>query len=216
MKTALGLFFILSSQIVYGQSIESNINLLARKINTRAQYAHKLSQDEKIQLVKALNNADAILSRVAEDGSNNPPPIPGQHGRSCDSESISEMTKATAIVKNFAYSSSGLNMYSREAEAYAIEWAKQAPCSKAQTIEQDFRKVYEVAYSVSYMNMSSSEAIAYSKERLPAVCSGVNILSEYKQSYDYAYSVSGLNMNSTNAKNYAKDRLDKIAFSCRI
>lgn len=216
MKCLIALFITIGSNSAYSQSIEADINLLARKISIRAQLANKLSQDEKILLVKALNSADSILSRVAEGGSEIPGPgtSPGVYVRSCENESMSELKKALEIVKNFAYSSSGPNMYSSEAEIYAREWVKKAPCSKAHTIEQDYKKIYEIAYSGSYMNMSSKDATAYTLKRLPGVCQNTDVVSEFKQSYEYAFSISGLNLSGKNATQYASERIEKIAFNC--
>lgn len=212
MKILATFVLVFGMHSVYANSIESNINVLANRINSRVYSAYKLSQDEKISLVKALNNADAILARVADDTSE--PTNPTPPGRACYAAPIAELSKAYELVKNFAYSVAGLNMNTSQAEVYAREWTKIYSCVKANTIAADYKIVRDFAYAVSGLNMNTVDATTYAGARVSRLCPNISLQTEFKTAYDFAYSIGGLNMNSTDARNYSKARLEDVAFSC--
>lgn len=227
MKSFLVLTLILGSQLVQAGPMDDQIRSLARRVTNNSQMAERLSPDEKVQVLKALNNADVILARVGTDyGGNGPgrdpwpnpypsyPPYPSQQV-TCDRDDNSAFQAAFIKVKNAAYSSSGLNYDSVSATAFAQSWASKNPCSYADLYVKNLLRLNTFAYSSSGLNYGSADARKFAIDNADNLCSGYNLEQEYSSAYNFAYSSNGMNMNSVDARNYAIARIRSSAFTCR-
>lgn len=232
MKSFLALTLILGSQLVQAAPMDDQIRSLARRVTNNSQMAERLTQDEKIQVLKALNNADVILARVGTDygngngpgrdpwptnpGPTNPsyPPYPTPP-MSCERDQTSSYQAAVMKVKNFAYNTSGLNYDSTSAANFAQDWARKNPCSYADLYVKNGTRIKNFAYNTSGLNYNGVDAARFAVENTDRFCSNFNLEQEYSSAFNFAYQPSGLNMNSTDARNYALSRIQPNAFSCR-
>lgn len=233
MKSFLALTLILGSQLVLAAPMDDQIRSLARRVTNNSQMAERLTQDEKIQVLKALNNADVILSRVGTDNGNNGPgrdPWPTQPGPTnpsyppyppyptvvnCEREQTSVFQDAVMKVKNFAYNSNGLNYDSVSSANFAQDWARKNPCSYADQYVRNGIRIKAFAYNSDGLNYSSADASRFTVENVDRFCANFNLEQEYRLAYSFAYNSSGLNMSSTDARNYALNRIQPNAFTCR-
>lgn len=209
MKAFLTLTLILGSQLVFADSIDIQIRDLARKINLSARASNRLSVDEKIQVLKALNNADSVLERVAGDR-----PGPRPRPLTCENEGGANYYDAIKKVKEVAYSSSGLNLGSSDAEKYATGWATRNSCSETDKLVSDIKVIKAIAYSSAGLNLSSSEASAYAADNAEKVCPNADIDKTIREARSFAYSPSGLNMSSSDASRYAAEQAQRTVFAC--
>ncbi|MEA9355635.1 hypothetical protein SHI21_05470 [Bacteriovorax sp. PP10] len=234
MKSFLALTLILGSQLVQAAPMDDQIRSLARRVTNNSQMAERLTQDEKIQVLKALNNADVILARVGTDYGNNGPgpgpgrdPWPSQPGPSyppyppypstvsCEREPTSVFQAAFVKVKNFAYSGNGLNYDGVSATNFAQEWARKYPCAYADQYVKNGTRIRTFAYSGNGLNYTGTDATAFTVANIDKFCSNYNLEQEFSAAYTFAYSGTGLNMNGTDARNYALNRVQSNAFTCR-
>lgn len=118
-------------------------------------------------------------------------------------------------VYQLAFSSSGLDLSSTEARAYAQNLIETKSCADAISLVTFAGELRKFAWSASGMNLSSTEAKEYALSRSPRYCLGFEYQSYYKNQYDYAWSSRGLNLPASEARKYAISKLDERAFSCR-
>lgn len=218
MKALIVLTLALGSQLLHADTTDDRIRSLARSINENSRSSHRLTMDEKAQVLKALNNADIILARVAEPDNRWPVPGPGPRPlppRACQQEDSASMQTAFRKIKDLAYLGSGLNMSSEGAIAFAQQWLNRFPCSAADRYATDLIRLKNFAYLGSGLNMSSENANNFALNNVERLCAGYPLEKEFTTAYNFAYLGSGLNMSSENARKYALDRVQLSAFSCR-
>lgn len=222
MKTLLFLTTILSSQVLHASISDDQIRSLARRINLNSQSSERLTADEKIIVLKALNNADSILARVADDrrdpippprDPNWPRPVPQM---TCDREIVSNYQAAFEQIKNFAYSSSGLDYTSASATSFADSWTKNNPCYTAPIFVKEATRLLNFAYSTSGLDYTKQASVTFTLDNVDRVCEGARYEEEFTQYYNFAYSRTGLDLSAVEAKKYALDKIQNSGvFSCR-
>jgi hypothetical protein len=88
------------------------------------------------------------------------PPAPGPRGDLrgyCPDYNHTEF----AVAKDFAYSSSGLNLGSNESVQWAMQYNQTHACGTIREYAARYNSLYDYAYSSSYLNMGTSEARSY-------------------------------------------------------
>jgi hypothetical protein len=219
MKILFVLALTLGSQLLQADTTDDRIRSLVRNINDNSRSSYRLTIDEKIQVLKALKNADSILARVAELDQR-PWPIPGQWPRPlpqrvCQQEDTTIMQSAFRKIKDIAYSGAGLNMSNDGAVTFAQQWINRFPCAAADQYVRDLSRIRNFAYSGAGLNMSIEEASIFAKNNVEILCAGYPLEKEFSNAYNFAYSSNGMNMSAESARKYAMDRVQLSAFSCR-
>ena len=233
MKNFLALTMILGCQLAYAAPMDEQIRSLARRITNNSQMAERLSQDEKIQVLKALNNADAILGRVGTDYGNggrpgrdpwptnpyptNPYPTypPTYPAPACEREQTSVYQSAFTKIKTLAFSPSGFNYDSASATNFAQNWTRNNPCSYADLYVKNANLLRQFAYSTSGLDYSSVDSANFAIQNTDKFCSNFPLQQEFTAAYNFAYSRNGMDMSSADAKVYALEQVKFNAFSCR-
>lgn len=219
MKFLLTVALLLGSHVLKADTLDDQIYSLSRKISTNVYSSNRLTADEKMQVVKALNNASYLLERVGgNNGGGRPdypsyPSYPPSRPLACDQEPAFQETFVR--VKAFAYSTTGLNLTSEGATQYALEWTKQYSCAQAPRFIENFSRVKRFAYATSGLNLTDAGATDFAKAYAQSLCQGYELESEFQRAYQFAYSSGGLNMTSSAATEYAKKQVMQNAFSCR-
>lgn len=236
MKFFLTLTMILGSQFVHAEPMDDQIRSLARRITNNSQMAERLSQDEKVRVLKALNNADTILGRVGTDYGNggpgrdpwptpapnpnpypypNPNPYPTYPAPACEREQASVYQSAFSKIKTLAYAPSGFNYDSASATAFAQNWTRNNPCSYVDQYVKNANLLRQFAYSPSGLDYSSASAANFAIQNADKLCTNYPLQQEFTAAYNFAYSRNGLDMSSIDAKVYALEQVKFNAFSCR-
>lgn len=180
-----------------------------------------LTQEELRDLLESFRKSLQVLRQT--DVGPGPRPHPRPHPRPwprprpvvvCENDSADALQAAFKVIKDWAYSSAGLDMSSSGALDYAKEWTAKYPCEIANQYVADFKLLKDFAYASSGLDMSSSGAMSYAKEKIGSFCSGYDLASEFKKHYDFAYSSTGLDMSSSGARKYATEKIEAAAFSC--
>ncbi|MEZ4743955.1 MAG: hypothetical protein R3B45_16160 [Bdellovibrionota bacterium] len=139
----------------------------------------------------------------------------GRHGYACNDENSDIYQDTFKQIKNFAYSSSGLNYSSQGATDFALQWTSEHACYEADEYIEQVGELRVFAYSSNGMNFSSAGAVDFALENYDQKCSqGLEYQYDYRDDYRFAYSSSGLNMSSSGAHKYALDRMMAEHFSC--
>tara|TARA_R110002049_G_scaffold46139_3_gene134530 strand:- start:179 stop:856 length:678 start_codon:yes stop_codon:yes gene_type:complete len=175
----------------------------------------RLDERDLTKLVRTLERSkDILLGRDTGPGPGPVPPIPAPRF-TCDRASAAEYQSTFIKVKNFAYSSSGLDMSSAGATNFAQDWATRYSCSDADQFIAIFGRLKNFAYSTSGLDMSSAASIDYAQQGINNLCENYNFEAEYKNLYNFAYSTSGLDLSSAAARDYARQRVEPQMFQCR-
>lgn len=180
----------------------------------------RLDERDLETVVRNLERAkDVLLGRVVDPGPGPgpfPPPLPPIPAPrfTCDRASVSEYQSTFVRIKDFAYSSEGLNLTSSGATSYAHEWTQKYACEDAYRFMTEFTRLKNFAYASSGLNRTSSGAVSYAKEGIDRICEGYNYEQEFSSLYEFAYSTRGLNMTSSAATNYARERVEPQMFQC--
>lgn len=193
-------------------------NLSRDVLRLTTQNAQSLSESELVQVTYNLRQAKKLL-KGDDVRPNYPGPIdngrPGTYGqRVCSAENTYTYQETFQRIKQFAYSSTGLNLSSQESINYALDWSTKYPCAVAETFISRFVLLKNFAYSSTGLNYSSLEAKDYALAKLHFLCPGVDIASEYRKHYEFAYSSRGLNYSSLQARDYAQPRAERVALTC--
>lgn len=211
MKSFLTLAFLLGAQLVQAAPIENQIRSLARRINNNSEMAERLSQDEKIQVLKGLNNIDSILARV---GNSRPDRAPRPR-RSCENDSTTNYQSSFLKIKNFAYQASGLDYSDASAIAFAKNWLSQNSCERTDEYIKTTLRLKSFAYALNGLDYDKEKSVVFALANSDIFCTEYNIEQEFKRNYNFAYSAEGLNMSKIDAQKYAFTFISKEAFSCR-
>lgn len=178
----------------------------------------KMSSSDLQQVNRLLKEVSAVSQGQQRPGPMPMPnPVPAPRPRpqvSCSEDRTGKFQSTFVYIKEFAYSSEGLNYSSTAATSYATQWTNRYPCSLAETFAFDFKRLKNFAYSSEGLNLSSSGAIAYAQANINNMCPDVNFEAIFKRSYDFAYSSEGLNMSSSAAVAYAKPIMEEKALRC--
>ena len=134
----------------------------------------------------------------------------------CAQEGVDRYQQSFLKIKNFAYSSQGLNLTTDGAVSFATTWTKLQPCSYADKFIVDFGRIKNFAYSSQGLNMTNDGAVNYAKAMVARICANVPFEQIFSKHYNFAYSSSGLNMTSENARRYAQPKTEAEAFICII
>lgn len=223
MKPFLAFILILGTQLAFAAPIDEQIKSIAKRIANNTQSTERLTQDEKIQVLKALNNADVVLLRVATDtgsssgvdpwSSNPGPKNPNPTTRSCDKDSPSSYQESYSKIKNLAFSTRGFDYQNPVAHTFAKEWTHNYPCNYADQYIKNARQLVSFAYST--MGYDKVYAVRFAIANTDKFCANYKIADEYFLAFQFAYKGSGLDMNSIEARDYALNKISPYAFSCK-
>lgn len=135
------------------------------------------------------------------------PPNNGSLAGYCEDYDHSQFTAA----KDYAYSSSGLDLSSSQATEWALEYNKTHACNTIQEYSARFTVLKNFAYSSSGLDMSSRDAVNYalSKVETTTVYEAEQMQSTLTAIKDFAYSSSGLNLSSSEASAIGREWLDR-------
>lgn len=219
MMTFLALFMSFS---VMAQPVQNRANLEAeaKKLSLQMKIlvdrnVDRLDERDLTQLVRSLERSkDILLGQRPGPGPGPIPPIPAPR-YTCDRASASEYQQTFIKVKNFAYSSSGLDMSSAAATNFAQDWSTRYSCADADQFISIFGRLKNFAYSTSGLDMSAAASIDYAQQGVNSLCENYNFEAEYKNLYNFAYSTSGLDLSAAAAKDYARQRVEPQMFQCR-
>lgn len=193
--------------------LEADVLKLAKKVNRLAnQNADTLSNKELRDVKKHLTLAVKIIKGIGTTPV--PPTNPRPIYRVCSQDSADIFQQTFIKIKNFAYSSSGLDMTSSGATQFAQEFTETHSCETADIFMSKSSRLKTFAYSTSGLDMTSSNAKSYAMNKWQSFCEDFPIESEFKKHYTFAYSSSGLDMTSSNARRYAQEKVEPVAFSC--
>jgi len=134
----------------------------------------------------------------------------------CAREGVDRYQQTFLKIKNFAYSSQGLNLTNEGALNYATNWTTQQPCSYADKFIVDFTRIKNFAYSSQGLNMTNENAVNYTKTMVPRICANISFEQIFSKHYNFAYSSQGLNMTTENARRYAQPKAEAEGFVCSI
>lgn len=109
--------------------------------------------------------------------------------------------------KNFAYSTSGLNMNSNDATNWGLQYNQGHRCGTISEYQQRHQALKNFAYSTSGLNMNSSDAIAYANQRVETLSvyeiqAMQSVMTAVK---NFVYATNGLNRDSATAARVARD-----------
>lgn len=205
-----------------GVPIEMKVRRMSKKLSRMVQnQAGSMSRYQLKELKIALKVAIAVVKNNGGGGGFPPapphppkPPFPPTGGYTCSTAPFDISSQTFKKIKQFAYSSSGLNKTSSGAMAYAEGWMQQYPCNYANSFIKKYKKVYQFAYSSNGLNKTSSGAQKFSLKNMDKLCENYPLKSEFRKYYQFAYSSSGLNMTSSRATEYAYNKVVPNAFSC--
>lgn len=218
------LSLLVASALIFTANAQSNSSRMQNELEAKRlsiqmrtlveNNVDRLDDRELNQVLRNLERAkDLLLGRVSPPPAPNPIPVP-QPRRVCEFAPV-EIYQATFMqIKNFAYSSSGLDLSSQAATAFATEWMQRYSCEDANRFISLFGRLKNFAYSSSGLDMSSAEALNYSKNGINRLCEGFAFEAEYKNLYNFAYSTGGLDLSTTAAREYARARVEPQMFSC--
>ena len=134
----------------------------------------------------------------------------------CSMDNAEQMLATSAVVRDFAYGSDGLNLTSTDATAYVGEWMSKYPCAAAAKFVAAGRALRRFAYNGNGLNMTSTDAAAFTRASLQKVCDAAK--SDYPEEgaklYEYAYNSNGLNMTSAGAAQYVRAQMEARYLSC--
>ncbi len=121
----------------------------------------------------------------------------------CPYENHSEF----AVLKNLAYSTSGLDYNSTDAANWALGYLESHACGTTEIFAERYRLLREIAYGSSYMDMNSIDAREFALQKAEYL--DVNEIQKMKESYgqikNFAYSSGGLDLNSTDTSRLAAE-----------
>ncbi|OQW46924.1 MAG: hypothetical protein A4S09_03185 [Proteobacteria bacterium SG_bin7] len=144
-----------------------------------------------------------------------PQPLPLPSFIVCANDALNVYQATFQRVKNFAYSTSGLDMTEAQSTQFAIDYTNHNACDEADGYMRRISSLREFAYSTAGLDMTSAQARQFAIENENKVCILDNsFVGEFKQLYNFAYSTSGLNMTSAQARNYAWEKIQSKYFSC--
>lgn len=218
MITFLAMFLSFS---VMAQPVQNRANLEAeaKKLSLQMKIlvdrnVDRLDERDLTKLVRTLERSkDILLGRDTNPGPG-PGPIPTPR-YTCDRASASEYQSTFVKVKNFAYSSSGLDMSSAAATNFAQDWSTRYACADADQFISIFGRLKNFAYSTSGLDMSAAASVDYAQQGVNSLCENYNFEAEFKNLYNFAYSTSGLDLSAPAAKDYARQRVEPQMFQCR-
>lgn len=176
----------------------------------------RLDERDLTKLVRTLERSkDILLGRDTNPGPGpGPGPIPVPR-YTCDRANPSDFQSTFVKIKNFAYSSSGLDMSSAAATNFAQDWSTRYACADADRFISIFTRLKNFAYSTSGLDMSSAASVGYAEQGVNNLCENYNFEAEFKNLYNFAYSTSGLDLSSAAARDYARQRVEPQMFQCR-
>lgn len=165
-----------------------------------------------------LRNVERMLNDVRDTAMGQGPSLPLPRPVPlpvCSQESVEQFQQTFRVIKNFAYSSQGLDLDDQGATIYANNWANTYPCALATKFMADFKRVKVFAYTTAGLDLSAQDATSYAKVMTPRLCPHVTFEQSFSKLYNFAYSGSGLNMSVSDAKKYAQPRVEAEAFICK-
>jgi hypothetical protein len=119
-----------------------------------------------------------------------------------------------ALARDFAYDIQGLNLSSREAISWALDYNHTHRCGTIGEFRARFETLYRVAYDIDGLNLSSSEARRFALERAEFTPVGkAHLLADtLKTVKNFLYAIDGMNLGSSDAKSRARQWIDR--FEC--
>ncbi|MCC6278219.1 MAG: hypothetical protein IT289_09925 [Oligoflexia bacterium] len=175
-----------------------------RTLRLVERHGEDLSYDQKVRVLELLRTINRVIQQD-----------PIGHNDRCINDSPEATSDALKLIRDAAYSHTGLNLSMAESDAFAREWIESNPCSRAREFNAEIKKLKDYAYAAAGLNMTSNEALAYTLRMIKRSCyADVNYKAEFKKYYDFAYSPSGLNLTSREATKYGQERMEERYFVC--
>jgi hypothetical protein len=114
------------------------------------------------------------------------------------------------VAREFAYSSSGLNMSDPDSVNWALRYIETHACGTIAEYQARFTALYEFGYSSNYLNLSSSQARAFALGQVEDVTVEETTLKvqDFAIVKDFAYNSYGLNLTSNQANAIALNWID--------
>ena len=114
-----------------------------------------------------------------------------------------------SALKDLAYSSDGMNLYSTDAEKWAIDNLHLFAGADPSKLRSLYTELYKVAYSSDSMNLYSADAKKWVIDNLQLFIAAdpSKLRSLYIELYKVAYSSDGMNLYSADAKKWVIDNL---------
>jgi surface antigen len=118
--------------------------------------------------------------------------------------------------KEFAFSSTGLNLTTNNATQWALNYNQTHRCGTIHEYARQFAAVKEFAFSSSGLNKTTSRAVSIATQWVDrGNCGNSDVVqqlwSAYEREFQFAFSSSGLNMTTNNARSYAIQKLGRMS-----
>ena len=229
MKKTIILGTLLISQAYAGTlSTQANqLNELSQKImnisqridygNSRPRAKYRLSNklQELIQTARAMKRGLNVNGGVVVPRPPVNPYPPVRPRRVCESSHSSLKYESFEKIKNFAYSTGGLDESRSGSVQFANDWMSKYPCSYADEYIQNLKRLKNFAYSTGGLDMSKSNSVNFALSKVDNLCVSFPLESEFKRHFNHAYSRSGLDLSKSQSIDYGLRQVSYRAFNCQ-
>tara|TARA_R110000868_G_scaffold269233_2_gene528595 strand:+ start:683 stop:1351 length:669 start_codon:yes stop_codon:yes gene_type:complete len=212
----IALLFAFSAHAQSRATLETEAKKLSMQMKILVERnVDRLDERELTKLVRTFERAkDILMGRDTGPGPGPFPPVPTPRF-TCDRAPVSVYQATFSQIKDFAYSSTGLDLSSSAAINYAHDWVAKYTCEDLDLFKTLFVRLKNFAYSSAGLDLSASAAINYASSGVDSVCADYAFEQEFKGLYDFAYSTRGLDMSASAAREYARQRVEPNMFRCR-